>query len=79
MHRGFEVRILNGCGTNLCFPKTFSKVPDSHSENPATCHLTFTMEIRHCFALGDMDFDNHTKRGEQVYIYIHHAQWKHTK
>ena len=34
-------------------------------------------KIRHRFALGDMDCDNHTGREEQVYIYIHHAQCKH--
>ena len=49
-----------------------SKVPDFHDENPATHHLTFTAEIRHHFALGDMNYDNHTGRGEHVYtIYIH--------
>ena len=79
MHGGFEVWLLNGCGPNLCFPKASSKVPDFHGENPATCHLTFAAEIRHCFALGDMDCDNHTGRGEHVYIYIHHAQCRHTK
>ena len=79
MHGGFEVWLLNGCGLNLCFPKAFGKVLDFHSENPATCHLTFTTEIRHCFALGDMDYDNHTRMGDQVYIYIHHARCKHTK
>ena len=41
---------------------------DFHGENPATCHLTFAVEIRHRFALGDMDYDNHTGRGEQVYM-----------
>ena len=49
------------------------KVLNFHSKNPATCHLTFAAEIRHRFALGDMDCENHTRRGEQVYIYIHHA------
>ena len=53
------------------------KVPDFHDENPVTCHLTFAAEIRHCLALGDMDCNNHTKRSEQVYIYIHRAQCKH--
>ena len=61
------------------FLRHSSKVPDFHGENSATCHLTFTAEIRHCFALGEMDCDNHTGRGEQVYIYIHHAQCKHTE
>ena len=46
---------------------------DFHGENSATCHLTFAVEIRHRFALGEMDYDNHTERREQVYIYIHHA------
>ena len=27
-------------------------------------HLTFMVEIKYCFALGDMDCDNHIKRGE---------------
>ena len=79
MHGGFEIWLLNGWGPNLCFPKAFGKVPDFHDENPVKRHLTFVIEIRHRFALGDMDYDNHTRRGEQVYIYIHHAQCKHTE
>ena len=79
MHGGFEVWVLDGCDPNLCFPISFSKVPDFHSENSATCHLTFMAEIRHHFALGDTDCDNHTRRDKQVYIYIHHAQCKHTE
>ena len=50
------------------------KVLDFHGKNPTTCHLTFVVKIRHRFALGDMDYDNHTEMGEYVYIYIHHAQ-----
>ena len=61
------------------FLRHSGKVLDFHGENPATCHLTFATEIRHRFALGDMDCDNHTERGEQVYIYMHHAQCKHTE
>ena len=61
---GFEVWLLNGCGPNLCFTKAFGKVPDFNGENPMTCQLTFAVEIRHCFALGDMDWDNHTERGK---------------
>ena len=53
------------------FLRHLGKVPDFHSENLATCHLTFVVEIRHRFALGDMDCDNHIGRGEQVYIYIY--------
>ena len=79
MHGGFKVWLLNGYGPNLCFPKVLGKVPDFHGKNLATCHLTFMAEIRHCFALGDMDCDNHTERGEQVYIYVHHAQCKCTE
>ena len=59
------------------FLRHSGKVPYFHSENLATCHLTFAAEIRHRFALGDMNGDNHTGRGEQVFIYIHHAQCKH--
>ena len=44
------------------------KVLDFHGENPAISHLTFVVEIRHRFALGDMDCDNHTEMGEHVYI-----------
>ena len=66
---GFKVWLLKGCGPNLSFLRRSSKVPDFQGENPATCHLTFTMDIRHHFALGDMDYDNHIRRGEQVYIY----------
>ena len=51
------------------FLRHSGKVPDFHNENPVTCHLTFAVEIRHCFPLGDIDCDNHTRRGEQVYIY----------
>ena len=58
------------------FLRHSGKVPDFHGENLVICHLTFMVEIRHRFALGDMDCDNHTGRGEQVYIYIHHAQCK---
>ena len=46
--------------------------PDFHCKNPATCHLTFTTEIRHHFALGDMDCDNYTRRGwAGIYIYTY--------
>ena len=61
---GFKVQLLNGCGPNLCFPKTFGKALDFHGENPTTCHLIFAAKIRRCFALGDMDCDNHTERGK---------------
>jgi len=37
------------------FLRHSGKVPDFHSENPETCHLTFTAEIRYRFALGNMD------------------------
>ena len=73
---GFEVWHLNGCGPNLCFPKALGQIPDSHGENPATCHVTFATEIRHHFALGDMNCDNHIGRGASKYIYtyiIHNA------
>ena len=70
MHGGFEVWLLNRCGPNLCFPKAFSKVLDFHGENLATYHLSFAAEIRHHFALDDMDCDSHTKRG-RAGIYIH--------
>ena len=53
------------------FLRHSSKVPNFHGENPTTCHLTFATEIRHHFALGDMDRDNHTKRGKHIYIYIY--------
>ena len=46
------------------FLRRSSKVSDFHDENPATSHLTFTAEIRHRFALGDMDYDNHIERSE---------------
>ena len=64
MHGGFEIWLLNECGLNLCFPKAFGKVPDFHGKNSTTCHLTFATEIRHYFALGDMDCDNHIGKGE---------------
>ena len=54
------------------FPRCSSKVPDFYGENLATSNLIFVAEIRHRFALGDMDYDDHTERGEQIYIYIIH-------
>ena len=53
------------------FLRHSGKVPDFHGENLTTCHLTFAAKIRHRFTLGDMDCDNHTGRGEQVYIYTY--------
>ena len=64
------------------FLRHSGEMPDFHSENPATCHLTFTTEIRHRLALGDIDCDNHTERGEQVYIYtyiMHNASTQNRK
>ena len=58
------------------FLRHLGKVLDFHGENPVTCDLTFTEKIKHRFALGDIGCDNHTERGKQVYIYIHHAQCK---
>ena len=59
---GLEVWLLNWRGPNFFFPLAFEPVPDFHGENPVTCHLTFAVEIRHLFALGDMNCDNHTVR-----------------
>ena len=56
-----------------------SKVLDFHSENLVACHLTFAVEIRHRFVLGDTDCNNHIGRGKQVYMYIYHAQYTHTE
>ena len=54
------------------FLRHLGKVPDFHSENPTMCHFTFAAEIRHCFALGDMNYDNHTERRRAgIYIYIY--------
>ena len=50
------------------FLRHLGKVLDFHGENPATRHLTFATKIRYRFALNDMDCDNHTRGGEQVYI-----------
>ena len=47
------------------FPRYSSKVPNFHGENLATCHLTFAAKIKHCFALGDMDCDNHIGRADR--------------
>ena len=52
------------------FLRHLGEVPNFCGENPVTCHLSFTTEIRHCFALNDMDCDNHTGKGEAG-IYIH--------
>ena len=46
-------------------------MPNFHIENPATCHLAFPVEIRHHFALGDTEYDNHTKMGASRYIYTY--------
>ena len=59
------------------FLTSSGKVLDFHGKNPATCHPTFATEITQRFALGDMDCDNHTEKGEQMYIYIHQPQCKH--
>ena len=45
------------------FLRHSGKVLDFLGENPTMC-------LRHCFALGDMDYDNHNERG-QTGIYIH--------
>ena len=64
MMGGFEVWLLNRCGPNLCFPKAFEQSTRFPRQNPVTCHLTFAVEIRNHFALGDMDCNNHIGRGE---------------
>jgi len=46
------------------FLRHSGKVSNFHGENPVTCHLTFAVEIRHCFALGDTNCDSYTGRGE---------------
>ena len=62
------------------FLRHSSQVPDFHGKNLVTYHLTFVAEIKHHFALGDMDCDNHIRMGgASIYIYIHHAQCKHEK
>ena len=48
------------------FLRRSGKVLDFHGENLAICHLSFASEIRHCFALDDMDFDNHTEKGGEI-------------
>ena len=61
---------LMGVVSIYAFLRHSGKVPDFHNENLAMCHLTFAEEIGHRFALGDMDYDNHTRKG-QASIYIH--------
>ena len=68
-----------GVALIYAFLRHSGKILDFHEENPTTSHLTFAAEIRHCFALGDMNCDNHTERSEHVYMYIHHAQCNHTE
>ena len=60
-----------GVVTIYVFLRHLSKVPSFHGENSTTCHLTFVAKIRRRFALGDINYDNHTEGGEQVYIYIY--------
>ena len=73
MHGALRFGFRMGMIPIYAFLKHSGKVPDFHSRNPATCHLTFTAEIRYRFVLDDIDYDNHTRRGEQPsrYIYIH--------
>ena len=47
------------------------KVPYFHGENPATCHLTFVVKIRHRFVFDDMDCDNHIGGGGGASKYIY--------
>ena len=55
------------------FQRHLRRVPDFHCENPVTCHLTFAVEIRHHFALGDTDYDSHIEKGRAyIYAYIMH-------
>ena len=70
----FRFGFSMGAVLTYAFLRHSSKVPDFQRKNLVTRHLTFEVEIRHRFALGDMDCDNHTEKGEQVYIYIHHTQ-----
>ena len=82
MHGGFEVWLLNGRGPNLCFPKAIGQSTKFPQRTSGDMSPYFVAEIRHRFALGgDMDYDNHTRRGKHVYIYIYidHAQCKHTE
>ena len=72
MDGGFEVWLLNRFSPNLCFPNAFEPSARIPLQNLATHYLTFATEIRHHFALGDMDYDNHSGRGKQVYVYIMH-------
>ena len=53
-----------GVAQIYAFLRHLGKVLDFHGENLVTCHLTFAVEIRHRFALGDMDCDNHIEKGE---------------
>ena len=66
-----------GVVLSYAFLRHLSKVLDFHGKNLVTCHLAFAVKIRHRFALGNINCDNHIGRDEQVYIYIHHAQCKH--
>ena len=73
MHRGFEVWLLNGCGLNLFFPKASRQSTRFSQRKSSDITPYFRGGISHRFALGDMNCNNHTERGKQVYIYIHHA------
>ena len=58
------------------FLRHSGKVPNFHCQYPATCHLTFAAEIKHCFALGDMDCDNHTGKVYTSCIMLAHRAGK---
>ena len=60
-----------GVVPSYTFLRHSSKVPNFSGDNPTTCHLTFAAEIRHRFALGDIDYDNHTRKRVIKYIYTY--------
>ena len=78
MHGGFEVWLLNGCGPNLCFPKAFrqsTKFPRRKSDvvSPYFHDGKFDIALPQVSQIVTI----RPEGGEQVYIYIHHAQCQH--
>ena len=67
---GFEVWLLNGRGPNLCFPKAIGQSTKFPRRTSGDMSPYFVAEIRHRFALGDTNYDNHTRKG-RAGIYIH--------
>ena len=64
MHGGFGVWLLNGCGPNLCFPKAFGQSTRFPRQKSGDMSPYFHGGNYAWLAIGDMNCDNQTERGE---------------